>query len=156
MVPLSDDWFLPRRAQTRASVQDAPPGDTCAAAREGMHAWTCEGWGQASPPVRSQACRAVRLTVTPVLSRVTGSVMRVLEMGQKNSRGGPVGQAMECRRLRVGVSVLKCCRLTSRFFLQQEQVARKCQFMLLSIATYFCKAKGGALDAHDGQRECLQ
>ena len=49
--------------------------------------------GCAGAPVRSQACMPVRLMVTPVLSSLTGSVMRHLDSGQKNSRGGGAGPA---------------------------------------------------------------
>lgn len=44
-------------------------------------------WGRCAP-VRIQAWMLVRLKVMPVLSRVTGSVMRQWLMGQKNSGGG--------------------------------------------------------------------
>lgn len=44
-------------------------------------------WGDCAP-VRIQAWMLVRLKVMPVLSRVTGSVMRQWLMGQKNSGGG--------------------------------------------------------------------
>ena len=57
--------------------------------------------------MRSQSWRLVRFSVTPVFMSFTGSVINLFPIGQKNSRGGALGPAYECRRL-LGGLLMKC------------------------------------------------
>ena len=109
-------------------------------------------WMEHRSPLRSQACRAVRLRVTPLLSSVTGSVMRHLEMGQKNSRGGAQGPAYEWRRRCCGVTS-KCLRLRWKLFLHSPDTSPCKQLPISAYQTSFgaawCRAQGPELSGPD-------